>query len=100
MKKILLPLADNSKQPNSRWYSGSGIYRNVWLVSTNDVIVDNWGTFITTPKVSTQSAIVNVKTTVKDLSGNNQSVTVTTVIYNAAGKVVAKKTVTNIALEK
>ncbi len=36
-KNILVVKVDNSKQPNSRWYSGSGICRNVWLVTTNDV---------------------------------------------------------------
>ncbi|HYX06145.1 MAG TPA: beta galactosidase jelly roll domain-containing protein, partial [Bacteroidales bacterium] len=48
---------DNSKQPNSRWYSGSGIYRNVWLVTTNPVYVDHWGTFVTTPEVKDAEAI-------------------------------------------
>ena len=50
---------DNSQQPNSRWYSGSGIYRNVWLVTANAVYVDHWGTNITTPSVS--AAICNSK---------------------------------------
>jgi beta-galactosidase len=45
---ILAVRVDNSRQPNSRWYSGSGIYRNVWLVSTERIFVDHWGTFVTT----------------------------------------------------
>src|SRR5438094_584647 len=40
---------DNSQQPNSRWYSGSGIYRHVRLVTVEPVHVDQWGTYITTP---------------------------------------------------
>jgi len=40
---------DNSQQPNSRWYSGSGIYRHVRLVTMEPVHVDQWGTYITTP---------------------------------------------------
>lgn len=99
-KNVIAVKVDNSKQPNSRWYSGSGIYRNVWLVSTGDVIVDNWGTFVTTPKVTRQSATVNIKTTFKNLSGNNQNISATTVIYNAAGKEVAKKTIPAFSLEK
>ena len=51
---------DNSVQPNSRWYSGSGIYRNVWLVTTNKVAVDHWGTYVTTPEITSESAIVKV----------------------------------------
>ena len=41
--------ADNSRQKNCRWYSGSGIYRHVWLVTTAPVHVDRWGMAITTP---------------------------------------------------
>ncbi len=41
---------DNSLQPSSRWYSGSGIYRHTWLVAVNPVHVAHWGTFVTTPE--------------------------------------------------
>ena len=47
-QNIIAVKVDNSKQPNSRWYSGSGIYRNVWLVTTNDVFIDHWGTYVST----------------------------------------------------
>ena len=47
---------------NSRWYSGSGIYRHVWLTTVNPVHVEQWGVHITTPVVSTATALVNVKT--------------------------------------
>ncbi len=40
---------DNVEQPNSRWYSGCGIYRNVWLRQLNAVHVEQWGTYVTTP---------------------------------------------------
>lgn len=60
----ILVKVDNSNQPNSRWYSGSGIYRNVWLKKTEKLYVVNWGTFITTPKVSKDQATVNVVTTI------------------------------------
>ena len=43
----------NNNQPNSRWYSGSGIYRNVWLTKLNPVHVPYNGVFVTTPSVST-----------------------------------------------
>lgn len=50
---------DNSLQPDSRWYSGSGIYRNVWLTNTAKIAIAKWGTFVTTRndgtvKVNTQ----------------------------------------------
>ena len=58
---------DNSKQKNCRWYTGSGIYRHVWLIETADVHFKYWGTFVTTPvvaqndtsKVNVQAVVVN-----------------------------------------
>ncbi|MDW7690239.1 beta-galactosidase GalB [Flammeovirgaceae bacterium SG7u.111] len=58
---VLAVKVNNSPQPNSRWYSGSGIYRNVWLESTEKIYVEKNETFITTPEVSTERAIVNIK---------------------------------------
>jgi len=53
---------DNSLQPSSRWYSGSGIYRNVWLIATNPVHFDNYsGVFVTFPEVSKENAMVKVQ---------------------------------------
>ena len=40
---------DNSRQPNCRWYSGSGIYRNVWLVTTPKTYIDDWSVAVSTP---------------------------------------------------
>ena len=47
---------DNSAQPNSRWYSGSGIYRHVRVVVTNPSHVAHWGVFVTTPEVADTAA--------------------------------------------
>jgi beta-galactosidase len=74
-KNVLAVRVDNSQQPNSRWYSGSGIYRNVWLVTTEKVFVDYCGTFITTPKISKQSADVSIKTKVKNTLPQDQPIT-------------------------
>ena len=54
-KNVLAVRVDNSEQPNSRWYSGSGIYRNVWLVTTEKVYIPCWGTFVSTPVVTEAS---------------------------------------------
>ncbi|PYO26141.1 MAG: glycoside hydrolase family 2, partial [Gemmatimonadetes bacterium] len=53
---VIAVRVDNSQQPNSRWYSGSGIYRHVRLVTTNPVHVDQWGTYVTTPEVTASTA--------------------------------------------
>ncbi|MFC1805350.1 sugar-binding domain-containing protein [Planctomycetota bacterium] len=55
---------DNSRQPNSRWYTGSGIYRHVWLTLAGPLRVGHWGTYVTTPEVSDGVAVVRCVTTV------------------------------------
>ena len=65
-KNVLAVKVDNSQQPNSRWYSGSGIYRNVWLTTVNKLHVDHWGTYITTPEVSDQSANIKIETMMRN----------------------------------
>jgi beta-galactosidase len=79
---------DNSEQPNSRWYSGSGIYRNVRLVTTGKIAVDQWGTYVTTPQVSAALATVALKVNVKNMA-DKQAYTIKVFIYDAAGKVVS-----------
>jgi beta-galactosidase len=78
---------DNSKQPNSRWYSGSGIFRNVWLETTDKLHVDQWGTYISTPKVTTESASVHLETTLRNQYNSSKTVTVTTSIFKNNTKV-------------
>ncbi|HMB94790.1 MAG TPA: glycoside hydrolase family 2 TIM barrel-domain containing protein, partial [Tepidisphaeraceae bacterium] len=51
---------DNTRQTNCRWYSGSGIYRDVWLIATDALHISQWGTYVTTPNVSADSASVVV----------------------------------------
>jgi len=88
-KNIIAVKVDNSVQPNSRWYSGSGIYRNVWLVTTNKVAVDHWGTYVTTPEVDGQSAKIHLQTRVKKRPGYTEAVRLSSSIVDASGKVVA-----------
>ncbi|WMI66206.1 glycoside hydrolase family 2 TIM barrel-domain containing protein [Aestuariibaculum sp. YM273] len=65
-ENVIAVKVDNSLQPNSRWYTGSGIYRNVRLVATENLYVDHWGTYITTPKVIKDKATVAFETTIKN----------------------------------
>ena len=89
-KNVIAVKVDNSQQPNSRWYSGSGIYRNVWLTTVDKLHVDHWGTYITTPRVSEESATISIETFVRNASANTQSFTLRTIIYDANGKEVAR----------
>jgi len=88
-KNTIAVKVDNSKQLNSRWYSGSGIYRNVWLVTVNDVFVDHWGTYISIPKVSNQSATVDIKVNINNANSTEKNVLVKTTLFDKTGKQVA-----------
>jgi beta-galactosidase len=55
---------DNSLQPNCRWYTGSGIYRHTWLVMTDPIHIASWGICVRTPRISSDSADVEVTTRV------------------------------------
>ena len=88
-RNVIAVRVDNSQQPNSRWYSGSGIYRHVRLVTTDPVHVDQWGTYVTTPAVNSDSAHVTVRTTLRNRSPAEQPITLRTVVYDAAGREVA-----------
>ncbi len=76
---------DNSIQPNCRWYSGSGIYRNVRLITTNKLAIEHWGTFITTPKVAKEGAEVLVQTTLRNYDDASKIV-LETIICNIKGE--------------
>src|SRR5208283_6054654 len=96
---VLAVKVNNSQQPNSRWYSGSGIYRNVRLVTTETIHVDHWGTYITTPEVSVESATVSIRTKVKNSTEQGQAVKVKTVILNEEGNKVAEVESGNVIAE-
>ncbi len=83
-KNVIAVRVDNGHQPNSRWYSGSGIYRNVWLVTVNKIYVDHWGTYITAPNATDQLAQVFVSTKVNNNSSVDTSITLQTTIYDSS----------------
>ncbi|GGJ59792.1 beta-galactosidase [Streptomyces brasiliensis] len=76
--------------PSSRWYSGSGIYREARLVITEPVHVERWGTRVTTPEVSTDRAVVRVATTVLNASGAAAEVEVRSAVVDPQGRTVAR----------
>ncbi|MCK6561828.1 glycoside hydrolase family 2 protein [candidate division KSB1 bacterium] len=96
---VLAVKVDNSQQPNSRWYSGSGIYRNVRLVTTEKVHVDHWGTFVTAPEVSEQSAKVSIQTKVRNASPQDQPITLKTAVFDQNGKQVTAVKSAGVALK-
>ncbi|MGA2770710.1 MAG: glycoside hydrolase family 2 TIM barrel-domain containing protein [Bryobacteraceae bacterium] len=85
---VIAVKVDNSNQPNSRWYTGSGIYRHTWLLTSNNVHVAHWGTFVTTPQVSDAAASVQVKTRVGNEGKAAAECTLATSILDRDGKVI------------
>lgn len=65
-KNVVAVRVDNSAQKNCRWYSGSGIYRNVHLIVCDPIHIEPWGIAITTPAVNEGKASVNIQTDVKN----------------------------------
>ncbi|MBN1415435.1 MAG: DUF4982 domain-containing protein [Bacteroidales bacterium] len=87
-KNVLAVRVDNSQQPNSRWYSGSGIYRNVRLVKTGKIFVDHWGTFITTPEINTTSADVVIFVKIRNTSDQHAGLEIRTSVHDAIGELI------------
>ncbi len=85
---MLAVRVDNSLQTNSRWYSGSGIYRHTWLLVTGKVHVDRWGVVVTTSKVDEDGAAGEITTTIKNEGARGVSCTVVTKLLDEDGKVV------------
>lgn len=83
---IIAIKVDNSDQPNSRWYSGSGIYRNVWLTTVNKTYFTKWGTFITTPQIANNKATVHVSAAIM---AHDENLHLKITIYNEQGKIEA-----------
>ena len=70
-ENVIAVKVDNSDQPNSRWYSGCGIYRDVRMVKLNPVHVDQWGTFVTSTVNPDGTATVKVECTVTGTANGN-----------------------------
>lgn len=75
---------------NSRWYSGSGIYRHVWIKMLEPTHVAQWGTYVTTPEVSSSAAKVSLKTSVQNESDTGARVRLVTRILDPTGMEVAR----------
>jgi beta-galactosidase len=89
---VLAVRVDHSRYADSRYYTGSGIYRNVRLRVTDRLHVAPYGVYVTTPQVADDSATVRVQTTVENASGRARSVTVQCDVLGPDGHVVGSAT--------
>jgi beta-galactosidase len=87
---VLAVRVDHSDYADTRWYSGSGIYRHVWIIATGGIYIPNWGTFVTTPTVGEKFALVGIETRVKNSGAKAAEVALVSSIQDERGREVAK----------
>jgi len=83
-KNVMTVHVDHAEE--SRWYTGSGIYRHAWLQVTNPIHVATWGTYVTTPEISQEKALVNITTQAVNMTAQSRKVTVVQTIVGKNGK--------------
>jgi beta-galactosidase len=86
---VLAVRVDHHEAADSRWYTGSGIYRNVYLLATAPVHIRPWGVAFTTPTVSASAATGRVAVTFTNASAKAATVVVTSILLDAKGQAVA-----------
>ena len=91
-ENVVAVRVDHTDCPTSRWYSGSGINRHVWLNVTDPVHVALWGTSVTTPAVSAERASVRVETTLQNDGPRAAAVSLTSELRDPSGRTVARAT--------
>ena len=94
-QKNVVAVQVKNEDINSRWYSGSGIYRHTWLTLVSPVHIAPWGVFVTTPKVAAKTATVAIETTLNNTSGVEKTTTVVVTVLDSKGKAVGKSSSKN-----
>ena len=89
---VIAVRVDHSRFADSRFYTGSGIYRNVRLVITDKLRIAHWGVSVTTPKIKSDSAIVHIETTVENGSAGKRKFSLESDIVAPGGEIVASLT--------
>lgn len=90
---------DHSRIADSRWYTGSGIYRDVWIISAPEVHLAQWGTGYSATKITDSQATVAVEVAVDGASSAKSGLLVKVEIVDAKGKSVAKRSASVKAVE-
>jgi beta-galactosidase/beta-glucuronidase len=88
---ILAVRVDHSQYADSRWYTGSGIYRNVWLLESDPVHFDLWGTTYHTVSATQKEAILNASADIRNESGSSADARICFQWLDKSGKVIAEK---------
>ena len=105
-QKNVLAIRLDNPDDTSRWYPGSGIYRNVWLVKTSPVHVEQWGTFVRNQQVDSEIAVMEMGVNIENHAGKDVQVKLQTSVYlqgkdgRPVGEEVAQSMAKNIAIKK
>lgn len=83
-KNVLLVKVDATDY-EGWWYEGCGIYRHTWLIKTDRTHIDRFGTYITTPKISMTSALINTETAILNENDSPEQLKLTTKVYSPKG---------------
>jgi beta-galactosidase len=89
---VLAVRVDHSRFADSRWYTGSGIYRHVRLRLTDRLCIAHWGTYVTTPDVTRDSATVRIESTVENDGAEDQSFSLESELVTPANRTVGSST--------
>jgi beta-galactosidase len=89
-ENILSVRVDNRNMPSVRWYSGCGIYRHVWLITTDKLHIARHGVYATTKSISDESAVIEVSTTIENNSDNLKQFSLSSELYTSKNELVAR----------
>ena len=105
-QKNVLSIRLDNPDDTSRWYPGSGIYRNVWLVKTSPVHVEQWGTFVRNQQVDSEIAVMEMGVNIENHAGKDVQVKLQTSVYlqgkdgRPVGEEVTQSMTKDIAIKK
>jgi beta-galactosidase len=89
---------DNTKFPNARWYTGSGIYRPVTLTVVDPIHIAPWGVFVIPEDVSSKQAKLRIQTTLVNTAANSVDITLKNRVIDPAGKIIIQDLISNATL--
>ena len=88
---VLAVRIDHSRYADSRWYTGSGIYRDVWLIAAPETHIAQWGVGWHATSITDRQAVVAVDVEIQKHQANTEKLEISTILYDADGKQVASK---------
>lgn len=89
-ENLIAVRVDHSRSADSRWYSGSGIYRNVWLIESDPIHIAQWGVYAVPKQVSAKQTVLGVRVTVENGTQEASAVTVDNHLTDPDGQIVAR----------